>query len=100
MKTFKYLVTFGRSNCDRFTLHPFWVEVNRPIEEADDLRQLTEQVVIPATATSGFLGNPQGMAREWVLSSVSLLRAGDTPENETAPFRVLKFSEIGGRVRS
>lgn len=97
MKTFTYLVTFGKSNCDVFTLHPFWVEVNRPIEGADHLYQLTEQVVVPATATSGFLGNPRGMAREWVLSSVSLLRAGDMPENGAEAFRVLKYTEMGGR---
>lgn len=93
MKTFKYLVTYAHTISDESRFFPYWVEVNRPIEELHHLKQLSKDVVQKDTATQGFLGNPNGRKYDYKLLSISQLAQGDMPEDPATPLQIIKFGK-------
>jgi hypothetical protein len=93
MKSFKYLLTYANRHGDQLTPTPYWVEVNRPIEDPEHFRTLALDMIKPDTAITGFLGSPSGKAYELKLMAVSLLRAGDEPDENTQ-FKILAYSRV------
>lgn len=93
MKSFKYLITYAHRHGDQLIPTPYWVEVNRPIEDPAHFQTLALDMVKPDTATSGLFGNHSGKAYETTPMAISLLRAGDEPASNF-PFEVLAYSRV------